>query len=50
MASLTPAKSLNLHTERGALEPGLRADVTIFSQDYSVETTIVGGNIVYQKD
>jgi len=50
MASLTPAKSLNLHTERGALEPGLRADVTIFNQDYSVETTIVGGNIVYQKD
>ncbi|MCK4792654.1 MAG: amidohydrolase family protein, partial [Desulfobacteraceae bacterium] len=50
MASLTPAKSLNLHTERGALKPGLRADVTVFSQDYSVETTIVGGNIVYQKD
>lgn len=50
MASLTPAKSLNLQTERGALKPGLRADVTVFSQDYSVETTIVGGNIVYQKD
>jgi N-acetylglucosamine-6-phosphate deacetylase len=49
MASLTPAKSLNLHSERGALEPELRADVTIFDQDYSVETTIVGGKIVYQK-
>ena len=50
MASLTPATSLNMHPERGALKPGLRADVTIFDQDYSVETTIVGGNIVYQKD
>jgi len=50
MASLTPATSLKMHTERGALKPGLRADVTIFDQNYSVETTIVGGNIVYQKD
>jgi len=49
MASLTPAKSLNLDNERGALAPGLRADITIFDQDYSVETTIVGGIVVYQK-
>jgi len=49
MASLTPAKSLNLQTERGALESGLRADVTVFNLDYSVETTIVGGKVVYQK-
>ncbi|MGB2962528.1 MAG: N-acetylglucosamine-6-phosphate deacetylase [Anaerolineales bacterium] len=49
MASLTPAKSLNLEHERGALEPGLRADITIFDQDYSVETTIVGGKIIYKK-
>lgn len=49
MASLTPAKSLNIENERGALEPGLRADITIFDQDYSVETTIVGGKVVYQK-
>lgn len=49
MASLAPATSLNLHAERGALKPGHRADVTIFDQDYSVETTIVGGKIIYQK-
>jgi len=48
MASLTPAKSLNIQTERGALKPGMRADVTVFDQNYSVETTIVGGKIVYQ--
>ena len=49
MASLTPAKSLNIHKERGALEPGFRADITLFDQDYSVNTTLVGGKIVYQK-
>jgi N-acetylglucosamine-6-phosphate deacetylase len=49
MASLTPAKSLNIQTERGALKTGMRADVTILDKNYSVETTIVGGRIVYQK-
>jgi N-acetylglucosamine-6-phosphate deacetylase len=48
MACLTPAISLNLDKERGALEPGLRADITIFDKDFFVETTIIGGSIVYQ--
>ena len=48
MATLTPARSLNLQNERGALEPGLRADITIFNSDYFIDTTIVGGEVVYQ--
>jgi N-acetylglucosamine-6-phosphate deacetylase len=48
MATSTPARALNLQNERGALKAGLRADITIFNSEYSVDATIVGGNVVYQ--
>ena len=43
----TPAKDLDLGAERGALAVGKRADITIFDDDMTIFTTIVGGRLVY---
>lgn len=49
MGSLTPAKSLGIEKMRGSISEGMRADITIFDQNYLVERTLVGGEIVYTK-
>lgn len=45
MASATPARSLNL-TDRGMLEPGLRADLVVLDTDLNVLEVYVGGHKV----
>lgn len=42
MASTVPAEAVGL-TDRGRLATGLRADLTLWSADLSVEQTIIGG-------
>ncbi len=44
MASTTPARLLGL--EQGELRAGLRADLTVLSEDQSVSAVVVGGNAV----
>ena len=46
-ATRTPAHLLNLDRELGTLEPNKRADLSIWSDDYRVIATIVGGIPVY---
>ncbi len=46
MAAATPARIMNL-TDRGAIVPGLRADLTLFDDDIRVSHVIVGGRDVY---
>ncbi len=46
-ATRTPARMLGLDRELGVLEPGRRADLSIWSDDYHVLATIVGGVPVY---
>jgi len=49
-ATYTPAESLHLNAERGQLSPGSRADVVIFDKDIQVDKTIIGGNIVFNRE
>ena len=47
-ASANPAKNLGLFSERGSIEVGKRADLTVLDKDYNVLYTVVGGEIVYK--
>jgi N-acetylglucosamine-6-phosphate deacetylase len=46
-ATRTPAQLLNLDREQGTIEPGKRADLSVWSDEYQVLATIVGGIPVY---
>ena len=46
-ATRTPAQLLNLDREQGTLESNKRADLSVWSDDYQVLATIVGGIPVY---
>ena len=43
----TPAAVLGL-TDRGRLEPGARADVTVLDDELRVVETIVGGEVAWR--
>jgi N-acetylglucosamine-6-phosphate deacetylase len=54
MATAVPARSIGLGHELGLLKPGYMADLIVLKQhndgrDFRVETTIVQGNVVYQR-
>ncbi|GHO96760.1 N-acetylglucosamine-6-phosphate deacetylase [Reticulibacter mediterranei] len=53
MATSVPARSIGLGHELGLLQPGYVADLVILKhndgRDFQVETTIVQGNVVYQR-
>lgn len=48
MATEAPARVMGL-ANKGRLEPGFDADITIFDKDFSVLYTVVGGKIVHKK-
>ena len=45
MVTRTPALDLGLYDEVGSIEPGKRADLTIFDSEFAIRTTIVGGQV-----
>lgn len=47
MCSLTPATSIKLGKRKGNLAPGYDADIAILDDHLMVQTTIVGGRVVY---
>lgn len=49
MASRTPAHIMGLH-DRGLIQAGLRADLTLFDEHIHVSHTIVAGRTVYQEE
>lgn len=49
LASLNPAKSINVDNRKGSLEIGKDADIAIFDEDMNCHLTIVEGQIVYNK-
>ncbi len=48
MASHTPARIMNVDHRKGSLAIGKDADIVIFDNQITIQTTIVNGNIVYQ--
>ncbi|MFZ5633465.1 MAG: N-acetylglucosamine-6-phosphate deacetylase [Bacillota bacterium] len=47
MASLNPARVLGHENAKGALAPGMDADLVLLDKDLNVRMTMVGGDIVY---
>ena len=50
MAAETPARLLGAGRERGRLTVGQRADLVVFDKQFQVRFTMVGGQVVYQRD
>ena len=48
MATLIPAKVINVDNKKGSLEVGKDADIVIFDAEIDVFFTIVEGNVVFQ--
>ena len=48
MASLNPARALSLSGRKGSLEPRKDADIVIFSADFEVRKTLVGGRVEFE--
>jgi N-acetylglucosamine-6-phosphate deacetylase len=47
MASLTPARIIDVAEHKGSLEAGKDADIAIFENDFSVWRTMIGGRWAY---
>lgn len=48
-ATYNPAKNIGVLNERGTIEVGKRADLTVLNSDFEVLYTLVNGKIVYKK-
>jgi len=49
LATWNPARLIGQDRQRGSLDVGKRADLVVFDRHFRVQTTIVGGHIVYQR-
>jgi N-acetylglucosamine-6-phosphate deacetylase len=49
LASLNPAKSLNIDREKGSLDIGKDADIAIFDNHLNCQMTIVNGKVIFNK-
>ena len=50
MITATPARILGVADRLGKLAPGMEADIVVFNDAIEIETTIVGGKIIYTND
>ena len=48
-ATYNPAKNIGVLNERGTIEVGKRADLTVLNSDFEILYTLVNGKIVYKK-
>lgn len=49
LASINPAKSINIDDKKGSLDIGKDADIAIFDENINCFMTINNGNIIYKK-
>ncbi len=49
LVTLNPARMQGVTFERGLIAKGLRADLTVFDDEFDILMTMVNGKIVYQK-
>jgi len=47
MLTSTPARILNILDKKGELTPGKDADIVIFDKEFTIQTTIIKGKVVY---
>lgn len=47
MASTTPARIMGVGNRKGVLAPGMDADVVIFDEQITIQSTLIGGKLVY---
>ena len=50
MASAAPARMLGINNKKGAITVGMDADIVIFDSGIIVETTIINGKVVYERE
>jgi N-acetylglucosamine-6-phosphate deacetylase len=48
MASATPATLLGVADRKGAIAPGMDADLVVLDQDLRTQMTIAGGRVVFE--
>lgn len=48
LATVNPAKLLNIYDKKGSLEEGKDADITIFNRNFDIMYTFVHGKMVYK--
>ncbi len=48
LASLNPAKLINMDNSKGSIKIGKDADLIIFDEDLKVDLSISGGKIIYK--
>lgn len=48
MATVTPAKIMKL-SDRGDIQPGMHADLCIFSENIKLDRVIIGGRTIFEK-
>jgi N-acetylglucosamine-6-phosphate deacetylase len=49
MLTATPARIMKVQNSKGKIEKGFDADLVIFDNNFEIRSTIVGGEVVYQK-
>jgi N-acetylglucosamine-6-phosphate deacetylase len=49
MITSTPARIMGVDKFKGSLLPGKDADIILFDEQVTIDTTIVGGRIVYSR-
>ena len=47
MLTMTPAKLLNIYSQKGSIDTDKDADFTIFDDNFNIHFTIAGGKIIY---
>ncbi|MCK5054935.1 MAG: N-acetylglucosamine-6-phosphate deacetylase [Anaerolineales bacterium] len=47
--SLVPARALGIENQKGALLPGMDADIVVLDRNYEVELTFIEGNVAWAK-
>jgi N-acetylglucosamine-6-phosphate deacetylase len=50
MATWVPAGVAGIASRTGSIEPGKDADLALLHPDFAVAATIIGGEVVYQRD
>jgi N-acetylglucosamine-6-phosphate deacetylase len=48
-ATQTPARIMGIAEQKGSIEVGKDADIVIFDKDVTIQYTIIGGEVFYQK-